>query len=128
MGYGGTCQHCGVRPVNRPRGLCWTCYYAPGRRQQYPAHGKFAAWADQSLRHDFNGPASVPEAATAAAPGSAEKLAVLEARAMARQELWHPADECGERVPNGYTGERVYTLRLRKQEGKKLPGEEDDRS
>ena len=26
------CRHCGKSKVNRPRGLCWTCYYTPGLR------------------------------------------------------------------------------------------------
>lgn len=30
------CLHCGVHPINRPRGLCWGCYHTPGVRQLYP--------------------------------------------------------------------------------------------
>lgn len=33
----GLCLHCGKRPVSKPRGLCWTCYYGPGVRDQYAA-------------------------------------------------------------------------------------------
>ena len=35
------CRHCNRRPSNRPRGLCWTCYYTPGLRDQYPSTSKF---------------------------------------------------------------------------------------
>jgi hypothetical protein len=31
------CLHCHARPSNRPRGLCWRCYYTPGVAGQYPA-------------------------------------------------------------------------------------------
>ena len=37
------CRHCAdpKRKVNRPRGLCWYCYYTPGVRKLYPADAKF---------------------------------------------------------------------------------------
>jgi hypothetical protein len=82
------CRHCGRRPVNRPRGLCWTCYYTPGLRQQYPSTSKFA-------RHgvdDFNGQVALPPEPTRALPGSPEKVNVLAQRARHRQALWHPQD------------------------------------
>ncbi len=37
------CRHCGKRRVNRPRGLCWQCYYAPGVKDLYPSTSKFAS-------------------------------------------------------------------------------------
>ena len=38
------CQHCGkVRTGNRPRGLCWTCYYTPTVRDLYPADPRYVA-------------------------------------------------------------------------------------
>ena len=82
-----TCRHCGRSKVNRPRGLCWTCYYTPGRRDLYPSTSKFA-------RHgldDFEGAAYLPPP-TDALPGTAEKVAVLCQRARMRQDLWHPDD------------------------------------
>ena len=30
------CRHCNKNKVNRPRGLCWDCYYMPGVRDLYP--------------------------------------------------------------------------------------------
>ena len=27
------CRHCTQSKVNRPRGLCWSCYYTPGVRE-----------------------------------------------------------------------------------------------
>lgn len=36
------CRHCGGGPVNRPRGLCWTCYHKPGVRELYPSASKYA--------------------------------------------------------------------------------------
>ena len=29
------CRHCTKSKVNRPRGLCWSCYYTPGVKEQY---------------------------------------------------------------------------------------------
>lgn len=34
-----TCLHCSRRKVNRPRGLCWKCYYCPGVREMYGPRG-----------------------------------------------------------------------------------------
>jgi len=82
------CCHCHRRPINRPRGLCWTCYYLPGVREQYSLLGKFAA---RGLP-DFNGRVASAPQATRARPGSLEKVAVLEQRASLRQALWHPHD------------------------------------
>ncbi len=82
------CRHCGRVPVNRPRGLCWSCYYTPGLRNRYPSTSKFA-------RHgvlDFFGPVRRARTPTQARPGSPEKVAILEQRARLCQELWHPFD------------------------------------
>jgi hypothetical protein len=81
------CRHCHESRANRPRGLCWGCYYAPGIRDRYPSTSKFArrgvgvgVWAQ---------PADAP---TRALPGTPEKVAVLEQRARKHQDLWHPLD------------------------------------
>jgi len=82
------CRHCRRVRVNRPRGLCWSCYYTPGLRDLYPSTSKFA-------RHgigDFLGPVKRPIMPTPARPGSPEKVAILEERARLHQELWHPFD------------------------------------
>ena len=36
------CRHCQKSKVNRPRGLCWSCYYTPGVKEQYPSTSKYA--------------------------------------------------------------------------------------
>lgn len=82
------CRHCSrVRP-SRPRGLCWSCYYTPGVRDQYPSTSKFA----RRGLEDFNGRVPLPPFPTAAMPGTPEKVAVLEERARMRVSLWHPLD------------------------------------
>jgi hypothetical protein len=82
------CRHCQRSQVNRPRGLCWSCYYSPGVRDLYPSTSKFAR------RGVGGGNAQVvlPPTPTQALPGSAEKVAILEERARLRLALWHPAD------------------------------------
>src|SRR5262245_35331292 len=83
-----SCRHCGRSKVNRPRGLCWSCYYTPGVRERYPSTSKFAYRGNGA----GNGAAPLPLEPTTARPGSPEKVAVLEERARRRQALWHPLD------------------------------------
>ena len=87
------CKHCSKCKVNRPRGLCWSCYYTDGVKDQYPSTSKYA----RRGVGNGNGAASAAPLPTAHAPGSPEKLAVLEMRARNRQALWHPLDA---RYPN----------------------------
>src|SRR5262245_15007973 len=82
------CQHCRRCKVNRPRGLCWTCYYTPGVRELYPPTSKFARCGPGN----FNGNAPLPAFPTASPPGSPEKVAVMAERARMHQNLWHPCD------------------------------------
>ncbi len=82
------CRHCQRSRVNRPRGLCWTCYYKPGVRDQYPSTSKYARRGVS----DRTGRAPMPPNPTWARPGSPEKVAILEERARQRMALWHPAD------------------------------------
>ena len=82
------CRHCQKTRSNRPRGLCWTCYYTPGVRDLYPSTSKFARRGVS----DFNGHLLRPAAPTAAPPGSAAKVAILEERARLGVALWHPQD------------------------------------
>jgi hypothetical protein len=82
------CRHCKRVRSNRPRGLCWSCYYTPGVRELYPSTSKFARRGVD----DFNGRTVLPTAPTKAPPGSPEKVAVLVERARLRQSLWHPDD------------------------------------
>jgi hypothetical protein len=82
------CRHCGRGEVNRPRGLCWSCYYTPGLRERYPSTSKFA----RRGVGNFHGRVELPSEPTTALPGTPEKVAVLEQRALSRQALWHPLD------------------------------------
>jgi hypothetical protein len=82
------CRHCQKSNANRPRGLCWTCYYTPGIREQYPSTSKFA----RRGLDDFNGYGPLPAQPTSAPPGSEEKVLILMERARRRESLWHPAD------------------------------------
>lgn len=82
------CKHCETNKVNRPRGLCWICYYTPGVRDMYPSTHKFA-YRGLGTRNGTPLPAPVP---TAAPPGTPEKMAVLEERMRNNQALWHPLD------------------------------------
>jgi hypothetical protein len=82
------CRHCRRNPVNRPRGLCWSCYYAPGLRDRYPSTSKFAR-RGIGVGTTRTPPASAP---TRALPGTPEKVAILEQRARLQQDLWHPLD------------------------------------
>lgn len=89
------CKHCRKSKVNRPRGLCWTCYYTPGVKDRYPSTSKYA----RRGVGNFNGNAPLPEPTTAP-PGTAEKMAVLELRAQLKQALWHPLDAQYDGDPN----------------------------
>lgn len=82
------CRHCGKHKPNRPRGLCWSCYYRPGLREQYPSTSKYARRGIA----DFNGRSLTPPMPTHALPGTAEKVAILEQRARMKVALWHPDD------------------------------------
>jgi hypothetical protein len=82
------CRHCQTAKAVRPRGLCFRCYYSPGVRDQYPSTSKFGR---RGVGNFFRNAPS-PVEPTTAAPGSLEKLAVLEMRARLRQSLWHPLD------------------------------------
>ena len=82
------CRHCQQSKVNRPRGLCWSCYYRPGVREQYPSTSKFA----RRGVGNFFGRAPQPACPTAATPGTPEKIAVLAERVRQKLSLWHPED------------------------------------
>ena len=82
------CRHCQKVRSNRPRGLCWTCYYTPGVRELYPSTSKFA----RRGVGNFCGTAPLPDSATDAGPGTEEKILILMERAAKRQALFHPGD------------------------------------
>ena len=82
------CKHCRQGKVNRPRGLCWGCYYTPGVKDLHPSTSKYARRGEGN----FTSFAPTAPDPTPFAPGSAEKLAVLERRVKLKQALWHPLD------------------------------------
>jgi hypothetical protein len=82
------CRHCQKVRSNRPRGLCWSCYYRPGVRDQYPSTSKYARRGVS----DFNGQTKVSGEPTVALPGTEEKVAILAERARMGLSLWHPKD------------------------------------
>lgn len=43
------CKHCQARVVNRPRGLCWPCYYDLGIRNLYPSDTKYYCRRKETL-------------------------------------------------------------------------------
>jgi hypothetical protein len=82
------CRHCHRAKANRPRGLCWSCYYRPGLRELFPSTSKFARRGVM----DFYGHTILAHAPTGALPGTPEKVAILEQRARLGVSLWHPLD------------------------------------
>jgi hypothetical protein len=82
------CLHCRRKKSNRPRGLCWDCYYTPGVKALYPSTSKYA---NRGLGLGNRTPPA-PPAPASLQPGSAEKLALLIARQRSGFGLWHPAD------------------------------------
>ncbi len=82
------CRHCKRVYANRPRGLCWSCYYQPGVRELFPSTSKFARLGVA----DSYGSRALPPEPTSAAPGSPAKVRVLAERAALGVALWHPLD------------------------------------
>jgi hypothetical protein len=81
------CRHCHERGTNRPRGLCWRCYYLPGMRKLYPSQSRYANHND-----DFNGGYALPPDPITDLPGTAATLAALAERVRLRVALRHPQD------------------------------------
>lgn len=95
----GHCRHCGRDKVNRPRGLCWVCFYTPGVRDLYPSTSKFAR---RGVGIHAGG-RKAPEP-TDALPATEAKVSVLEERARQGLALWNPLDrQAGPReaIPQG---------------------------
>ena len=83
------CRHCSAHPMNRPRGLCWGCFYNPAIRVQYPSTSIFAKrGVGNGHVHD----APLPRKPTLAEPGTEDKLLVLMERAERNECLFHPGD------------------------------------
>lgn len=81
------CRHCQRRKANRPRGLCWSCYYSPGVREFYLAVSKYG------MRGICNGFFTAkPTTPTSCQPGSEQKIAVMCRRAELGEEIHHELD------------------------------------
>lgn len=83
-----TCRNCGRDARIRSRGLCRTCYEAPGVRDRFQGVTIFSVRGHglQNVGH------RMPQEPVAALPGSAEKMVELERRAAAGYCLFHPCD------------------------------------
>lgn len=103
------CRHCSKVKINRPRGLCWSCYYTPGVKALHPSTSKYA----QRGVGNITGNRPLPKVPTDAEPGSEEKIAVLEERAKRGECLFHPRDKKYDTRPSGVPGVRVATVHLR---------------
>lgn len=88
------CRHCGKCLILRPRGLCWTCYYDPKIRVQYPTRRNQRSAEPRHVPGEFDllGRRPLPPKPTGTRPGR-EKIAILARRASRKLSLWHPADE-----------------------------------
>ena len=82
------CRHCGERPANRPRGLCWRDFYTPGVKELYPSTSKYARRGSGG----GTGPGATPTVPCPHAQGSPGRIETLAARAAAGESLWHPGD------------------------------------
>lgn len=84
------CRHCRDprKPVNRPRGLCWRCYYAPGVKDMYPVttkHGRRGVSGENKNR-------PLDPEPVMSDPGSLARLRDYAYRAAAGYQLFHPLD------------------------------------
>ena len=82
------CRHCGVRKVNRPRGMCWGCFYTPGVKGLYAITSKYAR-RGVGIGNAASRPAASPCTHPQGSPGRIESMA---ARAAAGESLFHPED------------------------------------
>jgi hypothetical protein len=53
------CQHCGQFNINRPRKLCFKCYYTPGIKELYPSTSKYTPRRRDNTIQCFACPARV---------------------------------------------------------------------
>ena len=81
----GICRHCELKPVSRPRGLCWRCFYWHGVKEMYPATGPEGY---RGVGHEGR---QLPTP-TIHRPGTPEKIATLGYRAAREQQLFSPDD------------------------------------
>lgn len=91
------CRHCKKCNVNRPRGLCWGCYYTPGIKELYPSTSPLGR---RGLGLGNRKPK--PTTPTTHPPGTPGKAEVLRRRAERGEEMNHPKDakeQNGDQIP-----------------------------
>lgn len=84
------CVHCGIKVANRPRLLCWTCYYNDLIRELYP--GAPRKDGSSSIPGGVGLTGSGLAEPTSYLPGSEEKIEEMGRRAEGGKLLWHPED------------------------------------
>ena len=72
------------RPVNRPRGLCWRCWYTPSVRNRFASRVVYGVGIGY-----FAGRLPKP---THVPPGTEAKVEVMAERARRGEQLHHPLD------------------------------------
>lgn len=80
------CRHCG-RKVNRPKGLCWSCYYNPEISARYPSTSIYARRGVSDKHRE-----GLPCEPAPVYPGTSEKIALMEQRAAEGKQLFHELD------------------------------------
>ncbi|MSR32472.1 MAG: hypothetical protein EXR99_13315 [Gemmataceae bacterium] len=82
------CRSCNRTRANRPRGLCYSCYYKPEVRERFPSTSKFAQRGKgigvEGLKLSLE--------PTLALPGTEAKMLILMERLARGEELFHPLD------------------------------------
>lgn len=83
------CRSCNRERTNHGRGLCYSCSRNPAVRERFPSQRPVPS---ALALYETSTPALREPVPTHHPPGTAGKLAVLEARAAAGERLWHPDD------------------------------------
>lgn len=105
------CRHCQKVRRRWRRNLCQPCWRNPSIRARYAPLAKSGSWSP--VPTVSRGP--LARRATPALTGTDDKVAVMMARALRGESLWHPNDEtrCGDGGvlhpdPRGEDDKRVY--------------------
>lgn len=97
------CRSCHRRVINRPRSLCWACYYSV--RDEFPRSN--AGRRSMAGKEEQDKPQQPPGPPTRVSPGTFEKLLVLARRAAERRPLFVAGDADG-----GGVGLRLRCLKV----------------
>lgn len=84
------CIHCKERRSNRPRGLCFDCYYTDSIRGLYPSKRPWIECMGETEEDFADFP--LPDAPTRALPGSKAKQYIMRARWRRGMHPHHPLD------------------------------------